>query len=331
MTNPSPTRWGILATGSIAQALAQAIQDSEGGVLTAVGSRSIESADEFADQWDIPHRHASYEALANDPDVDVIYIATPHSHHYDNMKLCLNAGKPVLCEKAFTLNAQQATECIALARQKKLFLMEAMWTRFIPAVQQVRDWVTNGRIGNVRLVQADFCFNLPYDPEHRLYNPDLGGGALLDLGIYPLSFTTMLLGFPSDIKSHTHLSPTGVDELDNMLLIYENGVTASLTCSMRVDRPREAFIVGTAGYIKVHDPFFFPTELTLYDKATDQSEHFSIPFPSNGYLGEVEEVHKCLRENKIESDIMSLDETLNLMKLMDGLRAEWGVRYPQEG
>ncbi len=330
MTTSNPIRWGILATGSIAHALAQAIQDSTGGVLTAVGSRSLESANQFADKWDIPHRHASYEALANDPDVDVIYIATPHSHHYDNMKLCLNAGKHVLCEKAFTLNAQQAAECIALARQKKLFLMEAMWTRFLPAVQQVRDWVSTGRIGDVRLVQADFCFNLPYDPAHRLYNPNLGGGALLDLGIYPLSFTTMLLGFPTQTQSHAHRSPTGVDELDNMLLIYEGGATASLTCSMRLDRPREAFIVGTARYIKVHDPFFYPTELTLYDKETDESEHFSIPFSSNGYVGEVEEVHKCLREGKTESDIMSLDETLNLMKLMDGFRAEWGIEYPQE-
>lgn len=329
MTLSPPIRWGILATGLIAHQLAQALQDSPTAVITAVGSRTQASADQFGDQWNIPNRHASYEALAQDPDVDVIYIATPHSHHYDNMKLCLNAGKHVLCEKAFTLNAAQATECIALARQKNLFLMEAIWTRFLPAIAQVRDWVAAGEIGDVRLIQADFCFHLPYDPAHRLYNPELGGGALLDLGIYPLSFTTMLLGFPASVQSQAHLSPTGVDELDNMLLVYENGATASLTCSMRLDRPREAFVVGTAGYIKVHQPFFYPTQLTLAKHGRDPETH-TIPYQSNGYLHEVEEVHACLQAGRTESNLISLDETLNLMKFMDERRAEWGVRYPQE-
>jgi predicted dehydrogenase len=328
-TTTSPVRWGILATGIIADQLAEALQESPTAVITAVGSRSQASADRFGDKWDIPNRHPTYEALAHDPDVDVIYIATPHSHHYDNMKLCLGAGKHVLCEKAFTLNAEQAAECIALAREKNLFLMEAMWMRFMPAIQQIRHWIEAGEIGDVRLVQANFSFHLPFDPKHRLYNPDLGGGALLDLGIYPLSFTTFLLGMPDEIKSHTQLAATGVDGLDNLLLIYNDGPTASLMCSMEIDRPKEAFVMGTAGTIKVHEPFFYPTHVTMTKHGREPETHH-IPYQGNGYIHEVEEVHNCLRAGRLESDIISLDETLALMKIMDGLRAEWGFRYPQE-
>lgn len=322
-------RWGIMATGMIAHQLAQALKDSPTAVMTAVGSRTQDSADKFGDQWDIPNRHASYEALAHDPNVDIVYIATPHSHHYDNMKLCLKAGKHVLCEKAFTLDAAQAAECIALAREKNLFLMEAMWMRFMPAIQQIRHWVEAGEIGEVRLIQANFSFHLPFDPKHRLYNPELGGGALLDLGIYPLSFTTFLLGLPDEIKSHTQLAATGVDGLDTMLLIYNDGPTASLMCSMEIDRPIEAFVAGTAGTIKVHAPFFYPTQVTVTKQGREPVTHH-IPYQGNGYIHEVEEVHSCLRQGRIESNIISLEETLNLMKLMDKLRAEWGVRYPHE-
>ncbi|MCB0034531.1 MAG: Gfo/Idh/MocA family oxidoreductase [Anaerolineales bacterium] len=322
-------RWGIMATGGIAHSLATALQEVEQAQITAVASRTQEKADAFGDQYNIPNRHGSYEALAADPEVDVIYIATPHSHHYDNMKLCLNAGKHVLCEKAFTLDAQQAAECIALAREKKLFLMEAMWMRFFPAISQIRSWLQEGLLGDIRLVQADFCINLPYDPKHRLYNPELGGGALLDLGIYPLSFTTMVLGMPQKTVSHTHLSPTGVDGVDTMMLIYDSGATASLSCSMQINRPKEAYIIGSKGYLKVHDIFFRPDTVTLHLDG-DEPVIYEFPFQGNGYPHEVQEVHDCLQAGKLESDIMSLDESLALMKLMDELRAAWGVRYPHE-
>jgi predicted dehydrogenase len=322
-------RWGVLATGNIAASMAQALHEVDDADLVAVGSRSQASADAFGDKWHIPRRYASYEALTTDPDVDIIYIATPHNLHFENMRLCLSAGKHALCEKPLTLNARESAECIALAREKGLFLMEAVWMRFFPAMAQVRQWVCDGVIGDVRLVQADFCFNLPFDPAHRLYNPQLGGGALLDLGIYPLSFTTMILGFPQRIHSHAHLSQTGVDELDTLALFYESGAVANLSCSMRFDRPREAFVFGSEGHIQIHETFFRPDRLTL--KRNDaEAKTMHLPFRGNGYTHEVEEVHACLRSGRTESEIMPLDESLRLMQLMDGLRAEWGVKYPGE-
>lgn len=321
-------RWGILATGGIAHKLAQALADQPDAELAAVGSRSQASADAFGEQWGIPRRHGSYEALVNDPDVDVIYIATPHSFHYENMLLCLNAGKHVLCEKPLTLNADEARQCIALARDKKLFLMEAMWTRFLPAMVQVRAWLDEGAIGTVRVVQASFALFFDYDPEHRLYAPELGGGALLDLGVYPISFAAMVLGLPDRTLSHTFLSPTGVDELNSMIFTYDTGATALLMSSQRLDLPVEAFVGGTEGYIKVHAPFFKASDLTLYVDGKEQT--VEKPFESNGYIHQVREVHQCLREGKLESAIMPLDETAAIMGLMDDLRHEWGFAYPGE-
>jgi predicted dehydrogenase len=325
----TPFRWGILATGNIAASMAQALSGVPEAQLVAVASRSGARADAFGERWGIPRRHAGYEALVADEEVDIVYIATPHSHHYENMLLCLNAGKHVLCEKAFTLNAAQASECINLARSKKLFLMEAMWMRFIPAMARLREWVEAGLLGEVRLVQADFCIDVPFDPDHRLYDPVLGGGALLDLGIYPLSFTTMLLGQPDEVRSHAHLSPTGVDELDALTLIYERGATANMMCSMRLARPREAMVAGTKGYVKLHEIFFRPHRLTLHLKGREP-ERIDLSYRGNGYVHEVEEVHSCLRECRSESAIMPLDETLALMALMDRFRAAWGVVYPAE-
>jgi predicted dehydrogenase len=324
-----PIRWGILATGNIANHMAGALRETPEAEIVAVASRAQETAEAFGEKWEIPRRYATYAALAEDPDVDVIYIATPHSQHYQNMLLCLHAGKHVLCEKAFTLNAGQASECIALARRKNLFLMEAMWMRFFPAMVQVRKWLHQGVLGEIRLVQADFFLHRPFDPQHRHYNPELGGGSLLDLGIYPLSLATMVLGFPQKIHSHAHLSPTGVDELAAIVMTYENGAAALLASGLRVYKPREAFILGTKGYIKVHDTFFMPDRLTLeLDGERPLARH--CPSTGSGYIHEVEEVHACLRAGKTESSIMPLAETLKMMELMDGLRAEWGVRYPGE-
>jgi dihydrodiol dehydrogenase / D-xylose 1-dehydrogenase (NADP) len=324
-----PIGWGILATGNIAHSMARALRDSDSADIVAVASRAQERADAFGEEWGISKRYGTYEALVGDPGVEVVYVATPHSRHYEHMLLCLDAGKHVLCEKAFTLNARQASECIALARQKSLFLMEAMWMRFFPAMAQVRDWVRRGVLGDVRLVQADLGLYQPFDPEHRLFNPELGGGALLDLGIYPLSFATMVLGFPERVEGHAHLGHTGVDELDTILLAYENGASAVLACTTRAYKPREAFVVGTKGYIRVHDVFLHPECLTL-DMRGEEPLTMSYPFASNGYIHEVEEVHACLTSGRTESEIMPLDETLGLMELMDGLRAEWGVAYPGE-
>lgn len=324
-----PIKWGILSTGGIAHSMAEALTYMPDAQITAVGSRTQQSADAFADQYDIPNRHATYEALAVDPDVDVIYIATPHAFHYENMLTCLNAGKHVLCEKAFTLTHANAQKALDLAREKNLFVMEAMWMAFFPAIAQIQEWITNGTIGDVRLIQADFCINLPYDPKHRLYNPELGGGALLDLGVYPLTFATTFLGFPDDTASFAQLGQTGVDEIDSILLSYNGGATADLNCTMRFHKPIEAYIFGTKGHIKVHNVFFRPDHLTLHLNGQEPQEHH-FPIESNGYVYEAAEVHHCLRAGKTESDIMSWERTLKMMALMDSLRHEWGVYYANE-
>ncbi len=324
-----PIRWGILATGSIAAKLASAINDVEDADLLAVGSRSPESAGAFADTWDIPRRYDSYEALAADPDVNVIYIATPHPYHDDNMRLCLEAGKHVLCEKPFTLNASEAEACVALAREQGLFLMDAMWTRTIPAIIQVQRWLEDGRIGQPRLLQADFTFDIAFDPDHRLFNPELGGGALLDVGIYPLAMASMVLGDPAAISGQAILGETGVDELDGMTLTYPSGALAVLTCGIRADKPQEATITGSDGRIVIHPPFHCPDTLTLYS-GNREPETVTVPYSGNGYVHEVIEVNSCLRSGRLESPLMPLDETIRLMRQMDTLRAAWGVVYPGE-
>lgn len=325
-----PIRWGILTAGNISNQFAKGLQVLPDAEIVAVGSSSQAKSDEFADKYDIPHRHEGYEALVNDPDVDVIYIGSPHSHHYDHMKLCLNAGKHVICEKAFTLNAAQAEECINLAQEKGLFLMEAMWTRYLPAVVQLRQWLADGVIGTPEFVQIDFSFYKAFEAAHRLYNPDLGGGALLDLGIYNVSFASMVLGLPDRVHSHMMLAESGVDRKTSMMLEYDNGATAMLMCGFVASLPRDAFISGTKGWIQVKDPFYKPTQLVLHLNGED-AQTFEFPIESTGYQFEAAEVMSCIRAGKLESDVMPLAETLALMQLMDEIREPWGVKYAVAG
>ncbi|MGJ3237743.1 MAG: Gfo/Idh/MocA family protein [Anaerolineae bacterium] len=324
-------KWGILATGNIANNFAEALNAVADAELLAVGSRTAERARGFAQKWGIPRHYASYDALVNDPDIDVIYIASPHNAHYDNMLLSLNAGKHVLCEKSLTINALQAQTCIDLAREKNLFLMEAVWMRFFPATQQVRDWVQDSIIGEIQLLQADFCIRVPFDPQHRLYDLERAGGALLDLGIYPISFASMVLGTDAieRVQSTAHLGTTGVDEWDSITFHYSDQSMASLHCGLRAYKPREAFIIGTEGYIKVHNIFFRPDTLTLHLNGKEPQTHH-LPFEGNGYAHEIHEVHRCLRDGLQESPLMPLDETLAIMRVMDNLRQQWGVQYPEE-
>ena len=322
-------RWGILATGWIADQLAQAIQNQPDAVCLAVGSRSQQSADEFGDKWNIPRRYPTYEALAADPDVDVIYIATPHNLHYENMKLCLNAGKHVLCEKPLTVNAAQAQECMTLAKEKGLFLMEAMWMKFIPAIRQMQKWVGNGRIGTVQLVQANFAFNVPFNPQGRLFDPALAGGALLDMGIYPATLAHMMLGKPDQIFSAAQMGETGVDELNSTIWQYDRGAQAILLSTQRLERPCDAFITGSQGYIKLHENFWHCQTLTIKQSGA-KAEVVQVPYEGNGYGYQVREVHACLREGKLESDVVPLADTLEIMTLLDEMRGQWGLVYPQE-
>jgi predicted dehydrogenase len=322
-------RWGILGTGGIAHKFATGLQAAPEAELVAVGSRTQAAADEFGNTFGVPRRHASYEALANDPEVDVIYVSTPHTLHKDNTLLCLHAGKAVLCEKPFAVNAGEAAEMISLARQKGLFLMEAMWTRYLPAVIKTRQLIAEGVLGEIRMVMADFGFRADFDPQQRLFNPDLGGGALLDAGIYPVSFAAMIFGSPTQVMSLAQLGQTGVDEQSAYLLGHAEGKLALLASAVSTDLPSEAIVMGTKGRIRLHSPIYCPRSLTL-SLPNQADEVIEPPMIGNGYNYEAVEVMNCLRAGKLESEIMPLDETLAIMKTMDQIRAPWGLKYPTE-
>jgi predicted dehydrogenase len=322
-------RWGILGTGTIAKKFAAALQTLPDAKLVAVGSRCSETAENFARQFHVPRRHTSYDTLANDPDVDAIYIATPHSCHQENTLLCLNANKPVLCEKPFTINAAQAAEVIATARNKKLLVMEAMWTRFFPLMFRLREMLAAGVIGEIKLVAADFGFRAELPAESRLFNPAMGGGALLDVGVYPVSLASMILGAPLRLTSTAELGATGVDEQAAMICGYSNGALATLYTSIRATTFCEASILGTQGRIKIHSSWWKPSAMT-FTPENGKSELIELPFSGNGYQFEAMEFMNCLRTGKLESAIMPLDETHSVLKTLDALRAEWGLKYPME-
>ncbi len=322
-------KWGIIATGSIAGAFAYSLQECEGAEIAAVASRSLDSAQRFAHERGAARAYGSYSELFADPDVEVVYIATPHHLHHSVTLEALRAGKHVVCEKPLALNARQAEEMAATARDAGLLLLEAVWMRFIPAIETLRSWIAEGRIGEVRVIDAAFSFELPFDPEHRLFNPELGGGSLLDVGIYPLSFTTMLLGFPDRIQTSAVLGETGVDEAVTYSLQYESGAQAQLYSGIRLRRPVEATIYGSEGSIHVPHMFLRSDRLVLQSGDGDPVVH-EIPYRANGYIHEIEAVQDALRDGRLDLAQQTLDESLQMMRLMDQLRAEWGLVYPGE-
>ncbi len=322
-------RWGILGTGNIANSFATDLPLLDNAELVAVGSRTQKNADAFGEKFDIPHRHASYAALAQDKDVDVIYISTPHPLHCENTLLCLNAGKHVLCEKPFAMHAHEAQLMIDTAREKKLFLMEAMWTRFIPLSVKLRALLAQKRIGEVRMLQADFCFNAPFNPHGRLFNAELGGGALLDIGVYPLNLASMIFGAPERMTGMAHIGKSNVDEQNTILMGYSDGRMATLYSSNRIDSPVEAVIMGSQGTMRLHRFMHRPDRMTLsLNGKPDETIH--LPIEGNGYGYEAEEVMACIRAGKTESSVMPLNETLTIIKTMDALREHWGLRYPAD-
>jgi len=322
-------RWGILGTGAIARQFVQGLNSVPEAEVLAVGSRSSASAQEFADRRSIPRRHASYDDLASDPDVDVVYIATPHPFHAENATLCLEAGKAVLCEKPFCVNAAEAERVVELAREKRLFIMEGMWTRFFPLMEEVRRLVSEGDIGEVRMLNVDFGFRADLDPASRLFDQRLGGGALLDVGVYCVSFAAMILGRPSGSVGLSHLGETGVDEQASVVLEHEGGGLANLSIGIRTTTPQEATIMGTEGYVRIHAPWWRPKSMTIY-RPKEESETVDAPVSGNGFNYEAAEVMRCLQAGKTESDVMPLDETISVMRTMDRIRAAWGLRYPGE-
>ncbi|MCA9997149.1 MAG: Gfo/Idh/MocA family oxidoreductase, partial [Anaerolineales bacterium] len=266
--------------------------------------------------------------LAADPDVDAVYIGTPHSFHQSHTMLCLEHGKHVICEKPFAINASEAAEMVALARQKGVVLMEAMWTRFLPTLVKTRELLASGAIGEVRMITADFGFRTSVNPNGRLFDPALGGGALLDVGIYPLSLAFMVLGVPSRIESMAHLGETAVDEQAAIILGYDGGQMALLSTAIRTNTPHEAFILGSDGWIKLHSPWWVSSQLTLKQGGAETT--LTLPYKGNGYVHEAEEMMHLIRSGQRESSVISLDESLAIMQTMDNIRAQWGLRYPME-
>jgi predicted dehydrogenase len=312
----APTRWGIIGTGGIARTFAEDLALTDSGVIVAVGSRSQESADSFADDFGIAGRHPSYEALVADPEVDVVYVATPHPMHCENAILALEAGKPVLVEKPFAMNAAEAREIVALARSKGLFAMEAMWTRFLPHVVRIREWLAEGALGEVVTVSADHGQWFAEDRDFRLFAPELGGGALLDLGIYPVSFASMVLGTPSRIVSISEPAFTGVDAQTSMLFGYESGAQAVLTCTLRAKSPTNAAIVGTEARIEIEGDFYAPSAVRLIPREGEPTALDAREEP-RGLRYEADEVARRLAAGDPESPVMPLDETISIMETMD--------------
>jgi predicted dehydrogenase len=305
------------------------LRDAEGAVVTAVGSRSRDRAVHFASEFDIPRAHGNYDALAGDAEVDAIYIGTPHPFHKEHTILCLRHGKHVLCEKPFAINAGEAAEMVRVARSQECALMEAMLTRHLPTMAKVRELIADGAIGDVRMITAGFGFRAQFDPVSRLFDPNLGAGALLDLGIYPLSLSYMLLGEPATINAQAHLGETGVDEESAVLLGYKNGAMAALTMAIRLNIPREAFILGTEGRIKIFPRWWVSSRISV--KRSDCDEQIiDLPFKGLGYTHEADAFMDLIRSGKLESDVMSLDESLSIMRTMDTIRAQWGLKYPME-
>ncbi|MBT2493363.1 Gfo/Idh/MocA family oxidoreductase [Streptomyces sp. ISL-96] len=325
-------RWGVLATGGIASSFTtdlMAMRETDGAEVVAVASRTTEKAKAFADRFGIPRAYGSWAELAADEDIDVVYVAGPHSAHREAAALCLEAGRAVLCEKAFTLNSREAQELVAVARRQDRFLMEAMWMYCNPVVRRLAELVRDGAIGEVRTVHADFGLAGPFDAEHRLRDPALGGGALLDLGVYPVSFAHLLLGEPDRVQADALLSPEGVDLNTGMLLGWDSGATALLSCSITADTPITAAVTGTKGRIELGRGFFYPDRFVLHRNGAQDPEEFTAGIDSRHSLQyEAAEVMRCLRAGEKESPLVPLDGSLAVMRTLDAVRDRIGVRYP---
>lgn len=315
-------RWGILACGRIARKFAADLQLVEGATLVAVASRDIQRAREFAEDYPAKHVLGSYQELVDLPDVDIIYVASPHSHHHEHTLLCLNHGKAVFCEKAFAINSNQAREMVDLARNKNLFLMEALWTRFLPHFIKVREMINDGMLGELKGVVANFGFLSSQTPDQRHFNPALGGGSLLDIGIYNVFLAQTLLGKPDEIIASMTPASTGVDEQCAIIFKYQNGRMATLFSSFASNLETDADVFGTKGRIRLTNRFYEPTAtIQYYPEQVDSRTFVSIEKePGWGYQHEIRHVVDCLNRGLKESPVWGLDETLALMETLDRVR-----------
>jgi predicted dehydrogenase len=321
--------WGILGTGRIARSFAESLSHIDDARLIAVGSRNRTTATEFAQEFNIENAYSSYQEVCADKDIDVVYVATPHSLHKENVIMCLHANKAVLCEKPFTINASEAETTIQLARSKNLFLMEAMWTRYIPSIVKLRELLAEDVIGDIQIMLAGGAFMPKFDPDFYLFNKELGGGVLLDAGVYLISMASMLFGKPVTIKALAGMGKSGVDEHDGYLLEHDSGALASMYVSLRGQSSPDVTLIGSKGKIYLHPPVFCPSKITLnlYD---GNETVFDLPFEANGYQFQALEVNRCIREGLTESELMPLDESLEIMRTMDEIRKQIKLKYPME-
>jgi predicted dehydrogenase len=322
----SSLRWGILGTGGIA-----ALQTSDlienGFTVAAVGSRSQAGADEFAGQWEIATAHGSYDALVNDDNVDVIYVSTPHPFHHENALQALNAGKHVLVEKPFAMNAAQTREVVELAEKEGLVVLEAMWTRYLPHMVRIREILHAKKLGEIRTLIVDHLQDLPKDPKHRINDPALGGGALLDLGIYPVSFAFDVLGAPTKIISSGTMTATNVDAQVAMIFEYENA-RALLSTALDARGPNTATITGTEGRIEIDSVWYNPTSFTRFDKDGAVVEQYEHPVVGRGMQYQAWELERLVAAGVTGNDILSPSESVQVMEALDTVRGQIGLKYP---
>jgi predicted dehydrogenase len=322
-------RWGILGTGGIARLFTSDLNLTDRAV-TAVGSRTQQSADAFASAFGIPRAHGSYEALAADPEVDVIYVSTPHPFHAEGARLALEHGKHVLVEKPFTLNAAEARAVVDLAAAKGLVVLEAMWTRWLPHMVRVRELLASGALGEVRAVLADHDQKLPVNPEHRLQNPALGGGALLDLGIYPVSFAWDVFGAPSSVHAISSPTATGVDRQTAIIFGYPGGEQAVLHTQLDARGPSTAAIIGTEARIQIDPVWYTPTSFSLIDPSDAVIERFAQEVPGRGMQFQAFELERLVAAGTVAGEVLPPEQSVAIMGTLDEIRRQIGLRYPGE-
>lgn len=323
-------KWGIISTGNISNKFAEALKILPEAELLAVASRDLVSAKEFANKHQIPRAYATYQELADDPDIDVVYVGTPHTFHLENSVMLMRKGKSVLCEKSFTINASEAREMVRVAREEDVFLMEAMIPRHVPLLKKVLQWIKDDRIGDVRMLKASRCAHGIFPPGARQLNPKLGGGSLLDVGVYVISFAMQVFGKnPVEIAGLAHIGDWGSDEQGVAILKFDKGEIADLSFALQTNAVDEAYILGTKGLIKIHELFAVPTKASLI---IDRKEFDIIeePIIGNALNYEAEEVMRCMKAGLKESPLMPLDESIQIMEIMDKIRKPWNLVYSND-
>jgi predicted dehydrogenase len=320
-------RWGIIGAGNIAGKFASALTYTEGAVLQAVASREADKAESFARKHGSVQFFDSYEALAASPDVDIVYIATPHAFHLEQALLCFRHGKHVLCEKPLTLSEGQSRQMIDAAQKAGCYLAEGMWARHMPAIEKVLAMVKGGELGEIRFIRADFGFQAPKDPGNRLYNIKLGGGSLLDVGVYPIFFTTLMLGEPSGIKADVVVNKGGADETCSIALDYNGKAHAQIFSSITVQTGLTAEVIGTTGRLLLHNPWY-KTQRVMLTGTDWQQQVFEFPHELNGFEYEIRAVNDDLRNGRKQSEKMTWEMTLSMSRTMDKILHGAGIRYP---